>query len=147
MRAAAYTIAAELSASLFEIIPAEPYTADDLNYYNRRSRSMVEMGDKAARPEISALPEELDGFGTILLGYPIWGGQAPRIISTFLENTDLSGKTVIPFCTSNSSGIGNSDTALHSLTDDTVVWQKGIGFKQGGTAEDIISWTRELELK
>ena len=146
VRAAAYTIAAALSAELFEIIPEEPYTAEDLNYYNSKARSMVEMADSGARPAISALPENLDQYGTVLIGYPIWGGQAPKIISTFLESVDLSGKTVIPFCTSNSSGIGSSDTNLHSLAPDAV-WQKGTRIKKGATAEDIIIYAQGLSLE
>ena len=137
VRAAAYTVASALSAELFEIVPEEPYTADDLNYFDSKARSMTEMKDNNARPAIAGLPEDLDKYSTILLGYPIWGGQAPKIILTFLESADLSGKTIIPFCTSNSSGIGSSDTNLHSLTDDSVVWQEGKGVKKGNTAEDI----------
>ncbi|MBO4854464.1 MAG: flavodoxin [Oscillospiraceae bacterium] len=137
VRAAAYILAAALSADLFEIVPEEPYTTDDLNYYDRNARSMVETGDSTARPAIAELPEDLSRYDTILLGYPIWGGQAPKILYTFLENTDLSGKTIIPFCTSNSSGIGSSDTNLHALTDDSVLWQKGTRIKKGSTAEEI----------
>ena len=147
VRAAACTIAAALSAELFEIVPAEPYTAEDLNYNNSKSRSMAEMRDSKARPEIAELPEDLSGYGRIILCYPVWGGMAPKIICTFLENADLSGKTIIPFCTSNSSGLGSSDTKLHPLTDDTVTWQKGYGIKKGSTAEDIAAWARELALK
>ena len=144
VRAAAYTIASELSAALFEIVPEEAYTAEDLNYMDRKSRSMAEMGDNSARPAIAALPEDLSGFDTILLGYPIWGGQAPKIILTFLENTDLSGKTIIPFCTSNSSGIGNSADNLHKLTAESVVWKKGARVKKGSTGEEIALLAREL---
>ena len=146
VRAAAYTIASVLSAELFEIVPEEPYTADDLNYYNSKARCMVEMGDAGARPAISALPENPDQYSTVLIGYPIWGGQAPRIISTFLESVDLSGKTVIPFCTSNSSAIGSSDTNLHSLAPDAV-WQKGTRIRKGSTAEDIILYAQGLSLE
>lgn len=142
-KAAAYAIAAELKAELFEIAAAEPYTADDLNYYDSKARSMTEMKDPAARPAIAVLPENLDQYDTVFLGYPIWGGQAPKIILSFLECVDLSGKTVIPFATSNSSGIGSSDTALHSLTDESTVWLKGKGIKKGATAEEIISWVKE----
>ena len=117
VRAAAYTVASALSAELFEIVPEEPYTADDLNYFDSKARSMTEMKDNNARPAIAGLPEDLDKYSTILLGYPIWGGQAPKIILTFLESADLSGKTIIPFCTSNSSGLGSSDTKLHPFTD------------------------------
>ena len=108
VKAAAYTIAAELNAEMFEIGPEEPYTAEDLNYMNRASRSMTEMGDDAARPAVAALAGDLSAYDTVFLCYPIWGGQAPRILCTFLENTDLSGKRIVPFATSNSSGIGSS---------------------------------------
>ncbi len=144
VRAAAYTIADTLAAELFEITPEEPYTAEDLDYTNSNARCMTEMKDAASRPAIAELPEDLSGYQTIILCYPIWGGQAPKIICTFLENADLSGKTIIPFCTSNSSGIGNSDTNLHALTDDSVVWQAGKGVKKGNTAEDIVRWAAEL---
>ena len=147
VRAAAYTIAAELNAGLFEIVPEEPYTADDLNYMNNKSRSMTEMMDKNARPAISALPEDLDACDTVFLCYPIWGGQAPKIILSFLESVDLSGKTLIPFATSNSSGIGSSDTALHAYTDESVNWVSGTGVRKNAAAEDIVSWVRELSLK
>ena len=144
VRAAAYTVAVALSAELFEIIPEEPYTADDLNYFNSKARSMTEMKDNNARPAITGLPEDLDKYNTILLGYPIWGGQAPKIILTFLENADLSGKTIIPFCTSNSSGLGSSDTKLHPFTDETVTWEKGKGIKKGSTEADIREWAESL---
>ena len=144
VRAAAYAIAGTLSAELFEIVPAEPYTADDLNYYNSKARAMVEMSNSQARPEIAGLPEDLTPYHTVILCYPIWGGQAPKILSTFLESTDLSGKTVIPFATSNSSGIGSSARALRSLTDDSVTWQDGKGSKKGATEEDIRLWAETL---
>ena len=137
VRAAAFAVAGALSAETFEIEPVEPYTEDDLNYFNNKARSMTEMADKNARPEIVFLPENLDRYDTVLLGYPIWGGQAPRIISTFLESVDLSGKTVVPFCTSNSSGIGSSAKNLHSLTGDSVVWTDGIRIPKGSTEEEI----------
>lgn len=137
VRAAAFAIADELSAERFEIEPVEPYTEEDLNYYSSKARSMTEMADKNARPEIAVLPEDLSRYDIILLGYPIWGGQAPRIISTFLESVDLSGKTVIPFCTSNSSGIGNSAKNLHTLADGSVSWLDGVRIKKGSTEEDI----------
>lgn len=147
VKAAAYTIAAAAKADLFEIVPEELYTEDDLNYYNSKARSMVEQRDRNARPAIAALPEDLSAYDTVFLCYPIWGGEAPRIICTFLEGADLSGKTIVPFATSNSSGIGSSDTKLHSLTDDTVVWVKGKGVKKGASAEDIIAWVTELGIE
>ena len=144
VRAAAWTIASALSADLFEIEPVEPYTADDLNYTNSKSRSMTEMKDSKARPEIAAMPENPAAYSTIILCYPIWGGNAPRIISTFLEQTDLTGKTIIPFATSNSSGIGSSAKALQALTDESVEWRDGKGIKKGATEEDIRVWAESL---
>ena len=121
VRAAAYTIAEALSANLFEIRPAEPYTADDVNYHNSQSRTSIEQNDPQARPAIAALPENLSRYDTIILGYPIWWGQAPRILYTFMESVDLSGKTIIPFCTSGSSGVGSSAFNLQKLTAESAV--------------------------
>jgi len=143
-RAAAYAIASALSAELYEIEPVEPYTEDDLNYRDNQSRSMTEMRDSQSRPGIARMPEDLSPYQTIILCYPIWGGQAPRIIATFLEGTDLSGKTIIPFATSNSSGIGSSDKTLQALTGETVQWQEGIGIRKGTTEEDIRLWVESL---
>ena len=147
VRAAAYTIAAELGAELFEIVPEELYTPDDLNYMDSNARSMVEIYDKEARPAITALPEDPGKYETVFLCYPIWGGQAPKIILSFLENVDLSGKTLVPFAPSNSSGIGSSGTALHACTDGSVNWLDGKGVKKNAAAEDIVSWVQELSLK
>ena len=102
------------------------------------------MKDNAARPAITALPGELDRYDTIWLGYPIWGGQAPKILYTFLESIDLSGKTVIPFCTSNSSGIGSSAVNLQKVTAEGVKWEKGGRVPKGDTAEDIANWLYEM---
>ena len=107
---------------------------------------MAEMRDPKVRPEITALPEDLTAYDTIILCYPIWGGQAPKIICTFLESADLSGKTIIPFATSNSSGIGSSVKTLKSLTDESVIWQEGTGIRKGAAEEDIRLWAESLDL-
>lgn len=143
-KAAAYAIAAELKADLFEIAAEEPYTADDLNYFDSKSRSMAELKDNSIRPAIAALPEDLSRYDTIWLGYPIWSGQAPKIMYTFLESVDLSGKTIIPFCTSNSSGIGSSAVNLQKAAGEDVKWEKGGRIKKGSNAEDIARWVREI---
>ncbi len=147
VKASAYVIASVLAADLFEIVPEEPYTADDLNYMNRKARSMVEMQDNASRPSVAGLPENMSQYGTVFLCYPIWCGQAPKILHTFIESVDLGGKTVIPFATSNSSGFGNSDKVLRALTDNTVIWKEGKGIRKGATAEEIVAWVKELTLK
>ena len=143
---AAIAAANALGSEIFEIKPAEPYTAEDLNYHDRTSRTSVEMNDPAARPEIEELPV-LDRFDTILLGYPIWWGQAPRILCTFVESVDLSGKTVIPFCTSGSSGAGSSAVNLQKLGSETAVWLEAKRFNNGSTKEDVYAWAESLNLQ
>lgn len=143
-RAAAYAVAAGLSADLFEIVAEEPYTKEDLNYFDSAARSMRESRDGNARPAIAALPENLSKYDTILLGYPIWGGEAPKIMLTFLEGVDLSGKTIVPFCTSNSSPFGSSDRQLKRVTDESVTWRKGTRIKKGSTAEEIIQSAQDI---
>ena len=146
IRAAAYTVADTLSADLFEIQPAEPYTADDVNYHNSRSRTSIEQNDLQARPTIAILPENLSRYDTIILGYPIWWGQAPRILYTFMESVDLSGKTIIPFCTSGSSGVGSSASNLQKLTSESAVWLEAKRISNGSSAEDIRVWAESLGL-
>ena len=146
IRAAALTAADALGADVFEIVPANPYTADDLNYNKTGTRATVEQRDSSARPEIAILPESLEQYSTILLGYPIWWGQAPKIVYTFLESVDVSGKTIIPFCTSASSGVGSSDTNLHALADETVNWLPAKRISNRETAEGIQAWALSIEL-
>ena len=103
-----------LDADLYEIVPETPYTSADLNY-NTDCRANREQNDASARPAISGSVDNMEQYDVIFLGYPIWRGQAPKIIYTFLESYDLSGKTIVPFCTSGSSGIGSSATNLRTL--------------------------------
>ena len=138
----AKTIADETGGTLYEIVAADPYTEDDLKYYTD-GRADKEQADSADRPAISGNVENMEQYNTILLGYPIWHGQAPRIISTFLESYDFSGKTIIPFCTSHSSGRGSSDTNLHSLAKNAN-WLDGRRFSSGTTKEEIAAWLDEM---
>ena len=110
-RGVAERIAALTGGDLAEIVPAQPYTAEDLNYNDRSTRATVEQNTPDARPEI-ADEISLDGYTTVYLGYPIWWGQAPRILSTFVESHDFTGITVIPFCTSGGSGAGRTGETL-----------------------------------
>lgn len=110
----------------FEIIPREIYTSDDLNWSNKNSRSSLEMNDPSARPEIANAVQDMDSYDTVIIGFPIWWGVAPRIIETFLESYDFNGKTIVPFCTSGGSGVGRSDTALHKNVSGDVKWKKGV---------------------
>ena len=111
---------------LFEIVPKEIYTSEDLNWMNKKSRSSVEMNDPSARPEIASTVADMDSYDTVIIGFPIWWGIAPRIIETFLESYDFSGKTIIPFCTSGGSGVGRSDSELHKNVSGDVKWEKGV---------------------
>ena len=107
---------AELTgADLYEIVPANPYSDADLNWNDRNSRSTKEMDDPNVRPEIGSSDISLDQYKTIYLGYPIWWGDAPRIMATFVEKYNFDGKKVIPFCTSGGSGIGRSGSNLGNL--------------------------------
>ena len=119
-----------LGADSYQIVPENPYTEADLAYYTN-GRADQEQDDPDARPAISGSVENMDAYDTIILGFPIWHGQAPRIISTFLESYDFSGKTIVPFCTSHSSGIGSSADNLHVLCADSTLWMEGRRFEAG----------------
>ena len=105
-------IAQAVDADLYEIRPAQPYTAADLDWNDKRSRSTAEMNDPACRPEIAGAVENMEQYDTIFVGFPIWWYVEPRIVDTFLESYDFSGKTVIPFATSGGSGIGRAEKSL-----------------------------------
>ena len=139
-------IADETGGTLYEIVPEKPYSDADLNYSNSNSRATKEQNDSAIRPEISGTVDKMDQYDIIFIGYPIWWGQAPRIISTFLESYDFSGKTIIPFCTSHSSGIGSSDTDLHSLVFDSAIWKDGKRFSGSADQSEVAQWIASLNL-
>ena len=134
-----------LDADLYEIVPEEPYTEADLAYYTG-GRADQEQDDPNVRPVINGIVENMDQYDTVLLGYPIWHGQAPRIISTFLESYDFAGKTIIPFCTSHSSGVGSSADNLHNLGPDTVNLAEGTRFNGGASSEEIENWLQNQGL-
>lgn len=139
VKAVALTAADTLGAVVFEIVPEIPYTEDDLKYYTD-CRADQEQADDTARPRLAALPEDLEKYSTILIGYPIWHGQAPKILYTLLESIDVKGKTIIPFCTSMSSGAGSSAAALQELTDDTATWLEVTRIDNKSTADDVRAW-------
>lgn len=133
-----------LNADLYEIVAETPYSSADLDYNKSGSRANREQDDSSERPAISGKVEDMDKYNTVVLAYPIWWGQAPRIISTFLESYDFQGKTIVPFCTSHSSGIGSSDTILHSLVDSSVEWKEGKRFAAGTSENEITGWLDEM---
>ena len=110
----AETLASAASADLFEIAPANPYTAADLDWTDRSSRSTKEMNDEASRPAMKVDAPSLDGYDTIFVGFPIWWYVEPRIIDTFLESADFAGKTIVPFATSGGSGLGKAPRTCRS---------------------------------
>lgn len=142
-RRIAQVIADGLGTELLEIIPSEPYTEEDLNYNDSSTRATVEQNDPAARPEIAEPIEGLEDCDILFLGYPIWWGQEPRILDTFVETYDLTGTTVVPFCTSGSSGIGTSVRNLSALEAEAI-WLDGKRFETNASNEEINAWAAEM---
>ena len=139
-------IASVTGGDLYEILAAEPYTADDLNYNDNSSRSTKEQDDKSARPEIGSEEISLEGYTTIYLGFPIWWGEEPRIMDTFVEKYSFEGITVIPFCTSASSGIGRSGPNMEELAGSGT-WLDGKRFGGSESEEELQSWIEEKKRK
>lgn len=138
-------IANGLNADIYEIIPEEPYTDADLNYNDNNSRSTLEMDDPSARPAISGSVENMEQYDIVFIGYPIWWGDAPRIVSTFVESYDFSGKTIVPFCTSGGSGIGSSASNLEQLTSGAT-WLDGRRLNGGDSQDTVMEWVSSLGL-
>lgn len=138
----AQLIADEADAELFEIVPKKLYTPEDLSYNNDNCRANREMNNENARPEISNDLSSVSDYNTIYLGYPIWWGTAPRVIQTFIERYDLSGKTIYLFCTSGSSGIEQSVQDLNNLYPNLNI-VSGKRLNQA-TKENIQAWLSEL---
>ena len=135
-----------LGADTYKIEAAQPYTDEDLNYGDSSTRATQEQRDPTARPEISGSIPNIDKYDAIFIGYPIWWGQAPKIIYTFFESYDFSSKKIIPFCTSGSSGIGASAENVHSSVSDGGVWLDGDRLESGSSREDIEKWIDGLDL-
>ncbi len=130
-------------SDIIEIIPADEYTNADLNYSDDDCRANQEQNDDSARPEI-ANEIDVDSYDTIYLGFPIWWGDVPKIILTFLDTYDLSGKTVIPFCTSGGSGISTSMNTLRNYNQN-INWIDGEQFLSGASKNAIESWINSLD--
>lgn len=139
-------VAETMNADLYEIVPETPYTTEDLKYSDDNSRATKEQHDSAVRPVISGSIDNLEQYEIVFIAYPIWWGEAPRIMYTFMESYDFGGKTVIPFCTSGGSGIGTSAENLHDLTADDVNWLDGERLKGDSSREDIAEWIGSLGL-
>ena len=124
-RRTAQALAEALGADLHEIVPAQPYSSADLDWNNRESRSSREMNDPAARPKIANRVHGMNDYETVFVGFPIWWYVAPRIIETFLESYDFSGKTVVPFATSGGSGMGGTEAILKRCCSAQTAWKPG----------------------
>ena len=137
-------IASVTGGDLYEILAEDPYTAEDLNYNDSSSRSTKEQNDKDVRPEIGSEDLSLEGYTTIYLGFPIWWGEEPRILDTFVEKYSFEGITVIPFCTSGGSGIGRSGPNMEALAGSGT-WLEGERFSASVSEADLQSWIDELK--
>ena len=140
-------IAEAAGADLFEIVPTEVYTSEDLNWTNSDSRVSREHDDESLRdvPLTTTEVPDWDSYDTVFIGYPIWWGIAARPVDTFVKNNDFTGKTVIPFATSSSSGMGQSGSLLANMAG-TGEWQEGQRFSSGVSSADVQSWVNGLGL-
>lgn len=140
---AAKEMADAVGADLYEIRPEQPYTSADLDWMDKNSRSTLEMNDPASRPAIAEPVQDMGQYDTVLVGFPIWWYVEPRIVDTFLESYDFSGKTVIPFATSGGSGMGKTEAVLHALCPDSVNWKSG-KMLNGYDRAQMEAWVRTL---
>ena len=140
-------IAEAAGADLFEIVPTEVYTSEDLNWTNPDSRVSREHDDESLRdvPLTTTEVPDWDSYDTVFIGYPIWWGIAAWPVDTFVKNNDFTGKTVIPFATSSSSGMGQSGSLLTDMAG-TGEWQEGQRFSSGVSSDDVQSWVNGLGL-
>ena len=141
---AAEKIAEAVCADVFEIRPAKAYTAADLDWTDRNSRSTIEMTDASSRPEMADAVPDISGYDVILIGYPIWWGVAPRIINTFIEKCRLDGKTVVPFATSGGSGAAQSEKALRDELPKETALHAARRITDETTREEIEEWLADL---
>lgn len=142
----ANAIAEHLGADTFAITPQDPYTAEDLDYNDGESRVSTERDDENRAVALEqVVPEDFEAYGTVFLGYPIWWGDASWVVDCFVAGNDFTGKTVVPFCTSGSSGIGQSGERLAELAG-AGSWLEGERFSGGATADEVASWVDSLNL-
>ena len=135
-------LAGAIGADLFEIVPETLYTDDDLNWRDKSSRSSVEMNDRSCRPAIASKVENMAQYDVVFIGFPVWWYREPSIIDTFAESYDFGGKTIVPFATSGTSGIGESGKNIGELARDAHVFD-GKRFKANASAEELKDWASE----
>ena len=146
-RKVAEEIASELGADTFEITPVQTYTSDDLNWNNNNSRVSKEHNDESLRDvELTKVtPDNWESYDTVLIGYPIWWYIAAWPVNNFVKGNDFTGKTVIPFCTSASSGLGESGSLLQKMAG-TGNWKEGQRFSSGASSSDVTKWVKSLNI-
>ena len=140
----AKTLASAAGADLHEIKPEVPYTSDDLNWNNPKSRSTVEMKDSASRPAIAGKVQDMEKYDVVFIGFPIWWYIAPTIINTFLESYDFSGKTVIPFATSGGSGMGKTEENLRPSCSAGTIWKAGKVLSSRVSLDEAKKWVESF---
>jgi flavodoxin len=143
-RKAAEALAESVGADLYEIKPQTPYTKADLDWQDKKSRSSIEMADKSSRPAITDRNANVAAYDVVFVGFPIWWYVAPTIINTFLENYDFAGKTIVPFATSGSSGIGETAANLKDSVGATAVITPGKVLNGRQTKESLAAWIDSL---
>jgi flavodoxin len=134
-------LARTAGADLFEIKPDPPYTAEDLDWRNKQSRSTLEMADPDCRPAIVGGVEDMGAYDTVFVGFPIWWGREPRVVDTFLDSADFTGKKIVPFCTSGGSGIGKTAERIRSIVGEGVTVDEGRRLGGDVSEEDLKIWT------
>ena len=139
----AIKIAKAIEADVYPITPKIPYKSADLNWMNKNSRSSVEMNDKSSRPEIANKLQNMEDYKVIFLGFPIWWYREPSIIDTFMESYDFKGKTIIPFCTSGGSDIGESGKNIEKLAPGARV-KEGKRFKRFSRKTTLKEWASQF---
>ena len=140
---AAKTLAEAAGADLFEIVPEQPYSAADLDWRDKNSRSTHEMNDEACRPAVASRVGNMDAYDTVFVGFPIWWYVEPRIVDTFLEAHDLAGKTIVPFATSGGSGLGKAPQRMASLAPGATVLE-GRLLNGNPSADELRAWAESL---
>lgn len=138
-------LAEAIGADIYKINPEVPYTKEDLDWNNKKSRSSIEMINLTSRPKIADMDAKIEDYDVVFVGFPVWWYVAPTIINTFLESYDFTGKTVIPFATSGGSGIGNCERNLQKQYPN-ILWKEGKLLNGRQTKEKLSSWVNTLEI-
>ena len=138
----AINLADAIGADLFEIVPKQPYTRSDLNWINPKSRSSLEMKDRSCRPQIAFSVEDMVKYDVVFIGFPIWWYREPSIIDTFAQSYDFSGKRIVPFATSGTSGIGDSGKNIADIAKGAAV-EVGQRFRARASTDELKEWAEK----